>query len=289
MKASLDCMLCFVRQVLDTAGMVSDDPSDHERIMREMLSYISQMGMDRPPPVLGQAIHRQLREISRVEDPYRNVKDYQNRMALNLLPMLKAKVNASSDPLMTAVRLAIAGNILSMTASGNVTESDVSESISKGLTEPSCMEEAGFKQAVAEAKDILYLADNAGEIVFDRLLIEQLLPIPVKIAVRGAPVINDATRIDAEAAGLHEIIEIIHNGSDAPGTILEDCNDEFLRCFNDADLIVAKGQANFETLNNQARNIFFLFKAKCRVVATHIGQPVGTHVMIKNARNAAPQ
>jgi uncharacterized protein with ATP-grasp and redox domains len=201
--------------------------------------------------------------------------------------MLKSEIDASSDTLMTAVRLAIAGNILSLTASGNVTESDLQRSIKQGLTEPSFMEEAAFRQAVAKAKDILYLADNAGEIVFDRLLVEQLLPTPIKIAVRGAPVINDATRIDAEVSGLQEIAEVIDNGSDVPGTILTDCSDEFRRCFYGADLIIAKGQANFETLIDERRDIFFLFKVKCNVVATYIGLPVGTHVMIKNTREAA--
>jgi hypothetical protein len=100
--------------------------------------------------------------------------------------------------------------------------------------------------------------------------------------VRGAPVINDATMADARAVGLHEIVEIIDNGSDAPGTILEDCSEDFRRRFSEADLILAKGQGNFETLSEQPRNIFFLFKVKCPVIAAHVGLPVGTHVLARS-------
>jgi len=285
MRTSLDCLPCFVRQALDAARMVSTDPAVHERIVREVLRWTGEMDLDELPAVLGQRIHRRLREISGVEDPYRAAKDHWNRMALCLLPELKAEIKAASDRLVMAVRLAIAGNVIDMGVNGNVTESDVRQSVSQALAEPFTGEQNGFRQAVAEARCILYLADNAGEIVFDRLLIEQLLPARVTLAVRGAPVINDATMVDARAVGLHEIVEIIDNGSDAPGTVLEDCSQDFVRRFTEADLILAKGQGNFETLSDDPRNIFFLFKVKCPVIAARVGLPLGTHVLTRsNAR-----
>jgi uncharacterized protein with ATP-grasp and redox domains len=136
-----------------------------------------------------------------------------------------------------------------------------------------------FRQAVAEATDILYLADNAGEIACDRLLIQQLLSVRVTLAVRGGAVVNDATLADAEAVGLHELVEVIDNGSDAPGTLLSDCSEDFRKRFAKADLIIAKGQGNFETLSDTGGNIFFLFKVKCPVIAAHVGLPLGTHVL----------
>jgi hypothetical protein len=168
--------------------------------------------------------------------------------------------------------------VIDMGVNGNLTESDVRRSVSQALTEPLAGEQNGFRQAVAEARSILYLADNAGEIVFDRLLIEQLLPARVTLAVRGAPVINDATVADAKGVGLHEIVGIIDNGSDAPGTILEDCNEDFIRRFKEADLILAKGQGNFETLSDEPRDIFFLFP----VIAARVGLPIGTHVLARS-------
>lgn len=279
MKTSLDCVPCILRQALSTARMVSTDPAVHERVVREVLRWTVEINLNEPPPVLGQRLHRWLREITGLEDPYRAAKDRFNRLAMSLLPDLRATIKAASDPLAMAVRLAIAGNMIDMGVNVNVTESDVRQSIEEVLAEPLAGLQNGFRQAVTEARSILYLADNAGEIVFDRLLIEQIAPARVTLAVRGHPVINDATMTDAQQVGLHEIIEIIDNGSDAPGTILEDCSQDFIRHFTKADLILAKGQGNFETLSDEPRNIFYLFKAKCPVIAAHVGLPVGTHVL----------
>jgi len=135
-----------------------------------------------------------------------------------------------------------------------------------------------FKKACGQGQTILYLADNAGEIFFDRLLIEQLSGAKVTLAVRGAPVINDATRTDALAANLEDLVEIIDNGSDAPGTILNDCSAEFRRRFDEADMVIAKGQGNFESLSDEPRDIFFLFRAKCPVISLHSGFSVGSYV-----------
>ena len=120
-------------------------------------------------------------------------------------------------------------------------------------------------------KKFCTLTDNAGEIVFDRLLIEQLPAENITVVVRGKPVINDAMMEDASIAGLPQIVEVINNGSDAPGTILESCSEKFRHRFEKADLIIAKGQGNYETLSDVDKNIFFLLKVKCPVIAEHLG------------------
>ncbi len=201
-------------------------------------------------------------------------------MSIELLPALRTEVQSSRSPLMTAARVAIAGNMIDMGVNGNVTEADVHQAMRQALSEPFYGELELFRQAIAKARSILYLADNAGEIAFDRLLIEQILPEQVTLVVRGAPVINDATLEDAQAVGLDEIVEIIDNGSDAPGTLLDDCSPEFRRRFAEADLIIAKGQGNFESLSNQPGNVFYLFEVKCPMVANHIMQPIGTQVLV---------
>ncbi len=137
-----------------------------------------------------------------------------------------------------------------------------------------------LRKRVDEAEKILYLADNAGEIAFDRLLIELMPTDKVILVVKGSPVINDATREDAEMVGLTELVNIIDNGSDAPGTILSDCSKEFIEYYNDADLIIAKGQGNYESLNDRTENIFFLLKAKCPVIARDIGCYIGDLILI---------
>ncbi len=264
--------------------MMTDDAVVHEQIVREVLSWTGDMNMEATPPVLAQKIHRRLREITGTSDPYREAKDTHNHLALSLVPELRIEIEKSSDPLMMAARLAIAGNIIDLGARDNVSETDIRQSIRQALSDPLADEQDEFRQAVAEARDILYLADNAGEIAFDRLLIERLLPKQITVAVRGAPILNDATMTDAQIVGLDEIAEIIDNGSDAPGTILEECCTTFTDRFLDADLIIAKGQGNFETLSDQPFNIYFLFKAKCPVIAAHVGLPVGTQVMMRSRK-----
>jgi uncharacterized protein with ATP-grasp and redox domains len=129
-----------------------------------------------------------------------------------------------------------------------------------------------------ESPAILYLADNAGETVFDRVLIEHL-DRPVTYVVKAAPIINDATFEDAVAAGIDRIAEIIDNGSNAPGTLLDQCSEAFLESFHQAELIIAKGQANYESLSREPAPIFFLLQAKCRVIARDLGVATGDIIL----------
>lgn len=279
MKTSLDCVPCFVRQALDAARFITDDKAVHEQIVREVLLLTAEIDLADSPPSVSQQIHRRLREITAVRDPYLGPKDQFNRLALEMLPELRARLESAEDPLLMAVRLAIAGNVIDMAVNQGLTEADVHEAVEQTLSEPFTGSMEEFRLAVSEAEDILYLADNAGEIIFDRLLVEQLLPTRVTVAVRGSAVINDATLDDARTAGLDEIVELIDNGSDAPGTILSDCSEDFQRRFHDASLIISKGQGNFETLSSEPANMFFLLKVKCPAIARCLGLPLGSHVL----------
>jgi hypothetical protein len=283
MKTTLDCIPCLLRQSLEAARLVSTDPAFHEKILRDVLSWTLEMDLDQQsPPAMGQRIHRRLRQTTGVDDPYREAKEKLNNLALELIPAFRAEVESAEDPLRMAARLAIAGNMMDMGVNINLTEADVRQTMKQALTAPFFGEMDKFRQAIAEAKSILYLADNAGEIAFDRLLVEQLPTERVIVAVRGAPVINDATLVDAQTVGLDKIVKVIDNGSDAPGTILSDCSPEFRRLFATADLIIAKGQGNFETLSGEAGNIFFLFKVKCAVIAEHVKQPLGMQILTQS-------
>lgn len=280
MNTFLDCIPCFARQALEAARFVTDDPAIHERVMRGILREAAQMDFSQSPPAIGQKLHRALRDLVHDDDPYREIKNHFNQAALEMLPDLSARIRDAADPLFMALRVAIAGNVIDLGVNGDFRGSEVKSAMANILNEPFYGEVEDFRDEVRNARKILYLADNAGEIVFDRLLIEQLPLNRVTLAVRGAPVLNDATRADAEAAGLCGIVEVIDNGSDAPGTILADCSRDFRRRFSMADLVIAKGQGNFETLSDADANLYFLFKAKCPVIATHVGLPVGTHATI---------
>lgn len=283
MKSCMDCIPCFVRQSLDAARFVSENPTVHEFALRQVLSELSEVDLDRSPPETGQAIHRIIRNCTGVQDPYKNVKQRSNEIAFALYPELKARVEKSEDSLETAARLAIAGNIIDFAIEQHIGPSLIVSSAEDALTAPiSCGAVRKFREAVDSAERILYLADNAGEIVFDRLLTEQMPTQRITLAVRGAPVLNDATMLDAKEAGLTDIVDVIDNGSDAPGTVLHDCSKEFVRRFHDADLVVSKGQGNYETLSHIPKRTFYLLKVKCPVIEWHSGYPVGSLALIEH-------
>jgi len=199
---------------------------------------------------------------------------------MEALPELATRVKHAEDPFLAAAKCAVAANAIDMGIASAITEADV-RAVLCGLSgeevHGGCQR---FLEAAADAKDILYLADDAGEIAVDRLVIEALGPARVTVAVREAPVLNDATMDDAQQVGMDKLVRVIDNGSDAPGTILDDCSASFRRRFDQADLIIAKGQGNFETLSGVGTNIAFWFKVKCPVVARRIGLPVGTHALL---------
>jgi uncharacterized protein with ATP-grasp and redox domains len=282
MKTYFECIPCFIRQALDAARIATNDEKIQEQVLRKVLALANELDMTQSPPLMGQKIHRLIRELVGTEDPYRGIKGKFNEVALKLYPRLRQTIINSDDPVATAVRLAIAGNIIDFGVNGTLQEADLEETISQCLSGKfEDMQLKLFRSDVNGARNILYLADNAGEIVFDRLLIEQLPIEKVTVVVKGSPVINDATMEDAMLAGLPKIVEVIDNGSDVPGTILESCSRQFQRRFGNADLIIAKGQGNYETLSGVDKNIFFILKAKCPVIARDIGCEVGKMIFQK--------
>jgi len=284
---ALACIPCLARQALEAARFVTEEPSLVERIVRETLRDLAEADLSEPPPVIAQRLHRRLRAVSGHPDPYRKVKERFNRLALELLGDLRREVESAEDPLALATRLAIAGNVIDWGANGGIGEDEIRREIAAAAQSPFAGNLEAFRRETSRARHILYLADNAGEIVLDRLLIERLGPERIVLAVRGGAVINDATTADARAAGLEGMLEIIENGSDAPGTVLSDCSPEFLRRFRAADLIVAKGQGNAESLLDEPGEIFFLFKVKCAVMAERFRLPRGTLALSRRSRRGA--
>ncbi len=279
MKTFLDCIPCIIRHTLESIRLVTPDETVHQRCLAEVLRAAADIDPRKSPPEMAQWIHRRIREQVGQSDPYRQIKDRFNQMALKLYPTLQEWVEDSNRPMETAVRLVIAGNVIDLGVKSQVSEGQVRESITHALSAELDADADEFWRAICQAKRILYLTDNAGEIVFDRLLIERIPPEKVTVAVRGVPVINDATMKDAEDAGLTELVEVIDNGSDAPGTVLEDCCQAFVDRFEQADLVIAKGQGNYETLSDVDKDIYFLLKVKCPVVARDVGCKMGSLVL----------
>jgi damage-control phosphatase, subfamily I len=277
------CLPCFTRQVSRTLAYAGVNGDEGQQISREAERIIEGASFDQAPARISTLLHRLIRTATGV-DPYRNVKETYNRIALDQLPGLRSLAAADADAavrLASAVRAAIAGNIIDFGIYDRVDLSrSVSETFGLPLPQPAFRK---FSEAVGAARNVLYLCDNAGEIVFDRILIELLRQQgkQVTAVVKGVPVINDATMEDARAAGLAESADrVIDNGNDGIGTLLELCSDEFREAYRGADLIISKGQANYETLAPERDGrTFYLFKVKCSVVAEALGKQEGDIVL----------
>jgi uncharacterized protein with ATP-grasp and redox domains len=262
------------------ARRVTRDPGRHGDLVADSLAMLGKADLSMPPPVLAGRVQALMAQRSGVSDPYHASKQWSNGLAERLLKNSLAGMPEGSVPFETACRYAIAGNVIDFGVRSDLHEEMVLEALELALSEPlTAAAVAEFRQAVSDAESILYLLDNAGEIVFDRVLLRQLPLERVTIAVKGAPALNDATRDDAGHAGIDELATVVDNGSAFPGTVLDACSAEFRIAFANAGLVVAKGQANYETLGDVPGYFAFLLKVKCPQVAADVGSPVGTHVL----------
>jgi hypothetical protein len=281
MKTFHDCLPCFVAQAISALERCGLDEPAFQETMRAVLGELARVDFAVPPPAVVRNLYRLIRQATGTTDPYAAEKQHSNRLAHALAEKFRGKIEASEDGFTARLKLALAANSIDYGRYGRLQEDDVLEAMETALAAPVDPDAAAaLRRAVAEADRILYLCDNAGEIVFDRLLIEVLPREKIIAVVRGTPVINDATLEDARATGLTEVVRVMDNGSDAPGTLLETCSPAFRDCFAAADLVIAKGQGNFETLSEtRGKRIFFLLKVKCPLIARDIGQPTGRLVV----------
>ena len=282
MQTHFDCVPCFVRQVAEAVALATEDAIVRESVMRRMLRKIAKAEWMGPPPVMGQNLHHSICDMTGNNDPYKEVRREMNRMASELIPRMREFLRDSPNCREDAVRVAIIGNLLDAGAKTQASTADFPRKLDEMLTRQLRGDVTALFQEAERASHILYLADNAGEIFFDRLLIEKLPYGKITVAVRGGPTINDAIMEDAESAGIPEITCVIDNGYDAPGTILKNSSLEFRRIFDQADLIIAKGQGNYETLSDCEKQIWFLLNVKCPLIANHIGEKMGSLVVKKS-------
>ncbi len=290
MRTHLDCIPCFFRQALEGSRIVRATPKQQKQIIDEFARKIPKISLEASPPEIARIGYKLLRIVSFNTDPYYAVKQKSNRCALRLLGRLKEKVSRSKDRLLAAVELAIAGNIIDFGVKNNL---NIKEELKRILAEENkfihrqlIFHYKEFRSALKKSGDILYLADNAGEVVFDRVLIEEIKKEHpdknIYYAVKEKPVINDALFEDAKVCGINKTAQVISNGTDAPGTLLAFCSKEFKQIYKNADMIISKGQGNFESLSSEKRPIFFLFMVKCPVVAKETGCKMGNIVLLYN-------
>ncbi|MBV5315795.1 MAG: DUF89 family protein [Prolixibacteraceae bacterium] len=278
------CFFCFARAFERLIEKENLSPEEKKCFASDMFGLFNQVKHDFSIPMISRELHVLLKQYSKNPDPYQKAKKQSNDLVLGMYAELKDIVFQAANQFETALRLAIAGNIIDY-GIGNYF--DLQGTIDKVLNSEFAIDDSlELKQAISEAKTVLYLGDNCGELVFDKLFIETMMHPNLIFAVRGAPVINDATLDDARYVGMDIVADIISNGYDAPSTILEHCSAEFLEVFDRADVIISKGQGNLEGLLGKTdKEVYFLLMVKCEVIAYVLEVKKGDFVVKKQCLN----
>ncbi len=277
MHTTPDCIPCFINMALKAARSIAPDDTElHHTVVMDWISALPAMDLTLCPPALAGMLHTRLTRMTHATDIFAGIKRRANEEILALLPGFRETLARSSDPLLDALRLSIIGNYMDVGSPGQYDWGKALEE-EQGTAWAKAHYPA-FKERLSSPQSILILGDNAGEIVLDTLLVDELVRRghQVTYAVRDIPILNDATMEDAERVGMTQKCEVISSGVDTPGTVLDRCTSAFLTRMDQSDLILSKGQGNFEALSNTRPGIYFAFKIKCPVIADIIGRPEKT-------------
>ena len=270
------CFECIVNQAVGVVNSSGAETKKQIQTLKEVLAVLAQADEGLNPAAIAGITNRIMMDSLEIEDLYQQDKKANHQLAYSYLDDLRELSGKGNDSLEQALKVSAAGNIIdSVHASGYELWDEVIGTVEnrfRGGGVPA------FRERMKESSHLLYLADNVGETVFDRVLIENL-EIPVKYAVKGGPILNDATLEDALAAGIDQVAEIVVTGSQSPGTLLEECTEEFQELFDKSPLILSKGQANYETMDEMGDKVFFLLRVKCPLLAEQLEAPIGSLVM----------
>lgn len=275
MKISRECIHCLARQAVEIAEETTSNVTIQEEIIKRSLKELAEMDFNETAPEIAFRMHQHAKNITRIIDPYARLKEQYNEIAKEIYERIIEEkwLDNAEDRFDMACRLAIAGNIIDFSVGLKLDHSDIVKSVEDSIKHDIFgTGTSALREAVEKSNNIMYIADNAGEIIFDKFLLGNLPINKVTYVVKGGPIVNDATMYDAISTGVADLVKVIDNGHAAQGTILKDCSSTFKSEFNKADLIISKGQANFETLSDiKDKTIFYLLRAKCSSVASAIG------------------
>ncbi len=288
MKVYYECVPCFLRQAKEALDLTSADENLKLEIMMEILEFLSkELSKNSVSNDIGTRIHHIIKNKTGNNDPYFNLKNKGNKIALSLLPEIKELLIQEEDNLEAYVRAAITGNLIDFSALG--VKSNISQIMSKTLHKPLIINHLSNLTKCLETENyLLYLVDNTGEIVFDKLLIEKIkkeYDIKVIVAVKEKPILNDACLDDVLNIGLDDVVDkIVSIGTDSVGINFSMISNEFLTIFNNAPLIISKGLGNYEGLSERKyhnKSVFCLLNVKCNSTSHNIGAPKGSNVLFQ--------
>lgn len=287
MKTEFACIPCAINsyfRICET-GVVEDEA--RESLLRKLLSLLSESSYEMSPPAIGQKIHRLIRQELNNTDPYKAIKEKFNTQMLDLVPELEKRVLDSEDHFNAAMRMAIAGNVIDF---GAKYQYDILEAIDQVMLSDLALDDSEkLREAIHNAQSLMYIGDNCGEIVMDKLFLQQI-DVPKKyFVVRGTPIINDVTSVDAAYVKMEEVATIVTTGDDSPGAVWESTSEEFRTLFDQADVVISKGQGNLEgLLEIRHKNIYFLLVTKCELIADKLGTEKGVYVVSKGLTEVLP-
>lgn len=279
MKSAAECIPCVLKQVLVTSQMVTQDEWLLRKVLLDLVRALPDVDLDRSPAELNFDCLGKLLGLLGTPDPYQAERARENEQMLALEATYRGRIRQAKDPLEMATRLAIAGNAADNLHAASV---DVPARVEAAFAKPLAINDwSPYHRAIEKARTILYLLDNAGEIVLDKLLVEEFLARgkTVTAVVRHAPILADVTAEDAAAVKLP--CPVVTTGVAMLGAPLVHCSSAFKRLFTESEVILSKGQANFETLEGTHANSFFLFVTKCAVAAAHLKVAPGDPVLLR--------
>lgn len=277
MRLSMECVPCLVNQAIRIARLHLPGEEEQRRLVKKVIASLANLDDDASAPYAAHLTQRILKEALQNPDPYQQAKQYYNEEMLKLEDDFSRLVEESSDRLYTALKLAAAGNYIDFGPGYDLSRKNILQALHQTLERdfaPDVFD--SLNQTLANSQTLLYLGDNTGEIVFDKVfirIIKEYYPkLEIYFATRGQAVLNDVTEADAYAVGMDAYARIINNGTDIPGTVLEHCSDGFRKIFDMADIIIAKGLGNFESLyGNAPGKIYYIFLCKCKLFMERFG------------------
>ncbi|MFY9115092.1 MAG: ARMT1-like domain-containing protein [Dethiobacteria bacterium] len=285
MKQAVDCIPCYIKQVISAMRIAGIEEEKHDGVVRGLFPVLGELDPSRSPAENSSLVLFEAHRLMGCEDPFKEAKSASNKLARTFIPALEKALAASDDPLLTALKASVAGNAIDM---GINPDFDVDESLSRELKREFRIDDSDtFRRLLNKDGSLVVIGDNSGEIVFDYLLMTYLHEFTGELVyvVKGGPILNDATHEDAEEAGIHQLARVITTGNNYLGVIPELGSPELQSAIASADAVLSKGQANYETLEGTdfaGDKTFFLLQAKCPVIAAHLGAGLGDSVMVRN-------
>lgn len=284
MKINYQCLPCLVNQVVKVSMMIGVE--DKEKLYHKVFKYLSSLDFKQTNPEIIGEVFKLIKEQTNNEDPYYNIRKYFNIMFLNQEIEFEKSINESKDEFVSAIKYAVIANIVDFSPIKNKRPENIFQHFNELKQQPLTIDHhLQLLKDINKSKKLLYLGDNCGEICLDKILIKKIKKINPELniyfATRGAPVVNDSIEEDAYLVGINKYATIINNGDYSLGTVLNKTSLEFNQIYQQADIIISKGQANFESLNEENKNIYFLLITKCDVIANYLNTDINKLICMK--------